>query len=258
MSNGTLTDVELIAKKQSEITHGKLIQAVLVIIIALLVGTVAMLILFARITPPANSPNLDVINRFVSTCEDGSKAEVCVPTTITAGEPFTYYTAGEKLVDNFAKVELQIICKVEDSEFTSSIATVPYSDIQKGKFEIKRSTSVPIVSRIQSSDDCKLQSITSYTFYSENNGNVIPFIVTEVATSNKFQLVVPEEEVSVAPPVIVQTPAQPTTTPATPQVENQPEPVPSPEQVQPDPQPTPNTCIASNLPLLGGLLCRVI
>ena len=256
MSNGTLTDVELIAKKQKEITHTKLVQAVLIIIIALLSIAILLFILFARITPPSSQPTVDVITRVASTCQNGEKADICVPSEVTAGEPFTYTAKGEKLVDNFASIELQITCKIADAEFVSSIATVPYSHLPKGKFDIKRSTSVPIVSRIQSSDDCIMQSIASYTFYSENNGAEIPFVVKEFGTSNHFKLTVPEEEVSVAPaPAIAQVPQAPVaSTPATPQVDNQPDPVPIPEQVQPDPQ----SCTFQRLPLLGGLLCQVL
>lgn len=255
MTNHTLSDVELIAKKQKEITHTKLVQAGLVIVIALLSVALVLVILFARISPPRSTSTIDVITRASSTCEDGEKAEICVPDTITMGEPFVYTTKGEKLVDNFASVELQIVCKVKDGEFVSSIATIPYSHLPNGEFDIRRSTSVPEVSRIQSSDDCVMQSIASYTFYSENNGNEIPFTVKEVGTSNHFKLIVPED-VSVTPTtVIAQVPQPPSTpAPATPQVDNQPDPVPIPEQVQPDPQ----SCNLQRLPLIGGLLCQVL
>lgn len=255
MNNHTLSDVELIAKKQKEITHTKLVQAGLVIVIALLSVALVLVILFARISPPRSTSTIDVITRVFSTCEDGEKAEICVPDAITMGEPFVYTTKGEKLVDNFASVELEIVCKVKDNEFVSSIATIPYSNSPKGEFDIRRSTSVPEVSRIQSSDDCIMQSIASYTFYNENNGNEIPFTVKEVGTSNHFKLIVPEKKqkvsMAVTPPLKS---IAPTPQPATPQIEDTPDPVPDPEQVQPDPQP----CVASNIPLLGGLLCRVL
>ena len=255
MNNNTLTDVELIAKKQNEITHGKLIQAVLVIIIALLVGTVAMLILFARITPPSPTPEIDVISWELYDGKYGLK----VPDTITVGELFSYQARGEKLVSGDPEVRLQTVCMNDGGQVIQTIATFTSVGVPKGKFTVNRKTTVPPSTKNVASDNCELQSVSTFTFYTvDSTGNEQSFEISEVAQSNKFKLVVPEEEketVSVITPTTPQV-TQPITSPqvAAPTPQEAQDPVPQPEQVQPDPQPY----IVGRVPLLNSILCRVL
>lgn len=106
------------------------------------------------------------------------------------GEPFTYETSGKKLVENGADVRLQINCVVNSYDNPYTIGTF-YSDLPKGDFNLKRSTTVPVSSKLQSSKKCKLTSVASYTFYrADRNGNETSFTVSEVGESNEFELVV--------------------------------------------------------------------
>lgn len=254
MSNGIATDVELIARKQKEITRARLIQAALLIVIVLLVGVIATLAILSRVSLPAPTPRVDVIT---------NNTKLQVPDVITVGEPFTYTSKGTKNYENSADVRLQTRCYINGNEVINSFSTF-YSVIPKGEYQLKRTTSLTPTARTLNSDDCVLQSIATYTFYIIDNGIERSFTVTEFNESNKFRMVVPPEEVSqsspqstVAPQATVPTPqAQaPVAIPSpTPEVQ----PVPTPEVVNPTPPPA--SCLlglpVQNVLLLGGLLCR--
>lgn len=253
MSNGVATDVELIARKQKEITRARLIQAALLIIIVLLVGVIATLAILSRVSLPAPEPRVDVISH---------NTKLQVPDTITVGEPFVYTTKGTKNYENSADVRLQTLCIIDGNEVINSFSTF-YSVIPKGDYELKRTTSLTQTARTLNSDNCKLQSIATYTFYLIDNGIERSFTVTEFNESNTFRLIVPPEEVSqstqptAAPQAAAPTP-QSQQSETIPQPEPQVQPVPQPDVVNPTPPPV--SCVlglpVNGVPLLGGLLCR--
>lgn len=141
-------------------------------------------------TQPSPKSSIDVVRR-----EKIDGYEIKVPDVVTVGEPFVYEVKGEKLIDNGADVRQQINCIVgEDGLDTVYTLGTFYSNSPKGKFEIKRSTTIAVTSRLQSSKKCVLSSIATYTFYrADNDGNESSFVVNEIATSNPFELRVVEK-----------------------------------------------------------------
>lgn len=194
-----MNDVQFLAKKNAEITKLKLIQAGLILVIIALAVTISVIAILSRISQPAPEPKVDVIQR--ATFCDG-KYSVHIPEgfkdcdkkpTITAGEPFVYNTTGKKLVANGANVKFQLVCELKGNEQLTSLGEV-YSNIPAGDYNLKRTYTIPINSRIMSSDNCTFQSIATYTFYqADQAGTERSFDVMEVGRSNPFKLVVPED-----------------------------------------------------------------
>ena len=136
------------------------------------------------------TPPVDVLRR--EKYEDGSTIKV--PSVVTVGEPFVYETKGEKLVDTHALVKLQLDCKVlGDTRQITPLGEI-FSSLPKGDFNVSRSFTIPVSTRLQASDDCKLQTSSDYIFYaSERDGSESSFIVTETGESASFKLLVPRQ-----------------------------------------------------------------
>lgn len=142
-----------------------------------------------KATQPSPRSTVDVIKRIKTA--DGF--DIQVPKVVVAGEPFTYETAGEKLVDVGADIRLQINCTVDGYDTPYTLGTF-YSDQPKGEFKIKRTTTIALSSRLQPSEKCTMKSVATYVFYRlDNDGNENSFIVNEVGESNPFKLEVPKE-----------------------------------------------------------------
>jgi hypothetical protein len=125
--------------------------------------------------------------------DDGSTIKV--PPVVTSGVPFIYETRGDKLVDTGGTVLFQMTCKTaENTEQITPLGSV-YSNLKKGKFDIRRTYTIASSTRLQPSESCKLQTITKYTFYSKDrDGSQGSFDVTELGESNSFKLVDPDEK----------------------------------------------------------------
>lgn len=164
----------------------------LVVMFALLVGSYAILfVIIVNNVYEASQTNttsdIDVIER--SKFSDGSEIEV--PKTVTVGEPFVYHVKGKKLIENGADVRLQINCIVDGNDTPYTLGTF-YSDLPKGNFDLNRTTTIAVSSRLQASDNCRLTSVATYTFYVvDKNGEEQTKTVREVAESGTFKLVVP-------------------------------------------------------------------
>ena len=164
----------------------------LVIMFAMLIGSYAILfVIIVNNVYEASQTNtvseIDVIERVKYA--DGSTIKV--PEVVTVGDPFVYETKGKKLVQNGADVRLQINCLVDGFDTPYTLGTF-YSDLPKGDFDLKRTTTVAVSSRLQSSDKCKLTSVATYTFYRvDKDGNEVPTTVREIGESNTFRLDVP-------------------------------------------------------------------
>lgn len=143
--------------------------------------------LYDATTASPDAP-VDVIKR--TKYQDGSTIKI--PTVVTAGMPFVYETKGEKLVQTGGTVLFQITCKTTaDVSQITPLGSI-YSNLPKGKFDIKRSYTIPASTRLTPSEDCRLQTYTTYTFYTtDKNGLDQSFSVAETGESNSFKLVVP-------------------------------------------------------------------
>lgn len=157
---------------------------------ALIASTLVTVVLFTAlvftlipyIQLPSPTPSIKVIERY---------GDIKVPTVITAGVPFEYQLDGNKLVSTGADVRLQINCEILGSESINTIATF-YSNVDKGIFHIQRILVIPVNSKVNSSEDCYLQSISTYTFYQvDSGGSERTISVLSVGRSNHFKLVVP-------------------------------------------------------------------
>lgn len=167
----------------------------LIVMFSLLMISYGVLVVFYvnsiyNATTASPEPPVDVLHRNVY--DDGSTIKV--PPVVTAGEAFIYETSGEKLVDNQALVKLQLDCKVlGDTRQITPLGEI-FSDLKKGEFNISRSFTIPVSSRLQSSDDCILMTSSAYTFYqTDRNGDERSFVVTETGRSASFRLEVPTQ-----------------------------------------------------------------
>lgn len=239
-----MSDVEILAKKNDEVTRLKLIQSGLIIFILLLLSTLVFILIVARFQEPSPTPQVRVIERELFEGKYGLK----VPDTITVGELFTYEAKGKKLVNNDAEVRLQTVCTVNGAQNIQTISTF-FSNGVRGAFHIKRTTSVPVSTKAVASDDCYLESISSFTFYQvDSNGLSRSFVVTETGKSNKFKLLAPQEEVSTTqsipqPPVA--------SAPIVPQISRPAEPVQNVPVEQPN---QPEKGLLKRIPVVNGLL----
>lgn len=194
-----MNDVEFLARKNAEITRLKLIQAGLILLVIALAITIAAIALISRFGNPTAEPSIDVIQREAF---DGKDSTIRIPNTyqpgdktptITAGESFTYNTKGKKLQDVGGVVSYQLNCKIDGIEQLTSLGEA-YSNLGRGDFNTTRAFTIPISSRLQNSDHCRLQTITTYTFYqSDQGGTLRPINVTEIGMSNEFKLRIPED-----------------------------------------------------------------
>lgn len=168
------------------------LRTALVAMFAMLLGSYAILfVIIVNNVYEASQTNttseIDVIER--EKYPDGSTIKV--PDVVVVGEPFVYETQGTKLVQNGADVRLQINCLVGGYDTPYTLGTF-YSDLEKGDFHLKRTTTIGVSSRLQASDNCKLTSVATYTFYRVGkDGNEVPTTVREVGESNRFRLEVP-------------------------------------------------------------------
>lgn len=166
----------------------------LVVMFALLiVSYVVLAVVYVNSIYQATQTNsvseIDVIQR--KAYANGKTIEV--PAEVTVGVPFVYKTEGKKLVENGADVRLQINCIVNGFDSPYTLGTF-YSNLPKGEFKLERTTTVPVSSKLSTSDNCTLTSIATYIFYRvDKNGNEVPTTVREVGESNRFKLVVPVE-----------------------------------------------------------------
>lgn len=167
----------------------------LVVMFSLLMISYGVLIVFYvnslyNATTATPDPPVDVLRRYKY--PDGSTIKV--PSVVVAGKPFVYETKGEKLVENQATVKLQIDCKVlGDTRQITPLGDI-FSTLPKGEFNISRSFTIPVSTRLQPSDDCKLQTASTYTFYTtDRNGSERAFNVIETGESASFRLEVPVE-----------------------------------------------------------------
>lgn len=182
------TTIPTLDNKNAEVKRLRLTNAGLIIIVVLLVATLLFLAIASRLTPPSPRPSIDVLQRHLYEGKYGLK----VPTEITVGKLFNYQSEGKKLVDNNPEVRLQTVCRANGVETIQTIATFTSIGVTKGDFKINRSTTVTPSTKNVPSNDCELQSLATYTFYSvDSNGNESSFTVTETARSNKFKLIVP-------------------------------------------------------------------
>ena len=141
-------------------------------------------------TTATPDPPVDVLIR--EKYDDGSTIKV--PSVVVVGKPFVYETKGEKLVDNKALVRLQLDCKVLGGTRQVTPLGEIFSELPKGDFTISRSFTIPVSTRLQTSDDCKLQTASTYTFYTtDRNGSERAFNVIETGESASFRLEVPVE-----------------------------------------------------------------
>lgn len=166
----------------------------LIVMFSLLMISYGVLVVFyvnslynASVATP--DPSVDVLKREPY---DDQGSTIKVPPVVTAGEPFVYETRGEKLVDNQATVKLQLDCKVLGETRQITPLGEIFSNLPKGKYDVSRSFTIPVSTRLQSSDDCKLQTASTYTFYTtDRSGTERSFIVTEQGYSASFRLNVP-------------------------------------------------------------------
>jgi len=166
----------------------------LIVMFSLLMVSYGVLVVFYvnslyNATVASPNPPVDVIVRTPYELGNTIKA----PEIVTAGEPFVYETRGKKLVENGGTVLFQMVCKIDGK--TEQIVPLGevYSNLPKGDFDIRRTYTIPVSTRQQSSDSCKLQTSTRYTFYTtDRDGSERSFDVTETGESNSFKLVVPE------------------------------------------------------------------
>lgn len=167
----------------------------LIVMFSILLLSYGVLIVFYlnslyNVSTATPNPPVDVLIR--DKYDDGSTIKV--PPVVTVGEPFIYSTSGEKLVDTNALVKLQLDCKVQGDARQITPLNEIFSRLPKGKFDVNRSFTIPVSLRLQSSDDCKLQSSSDYIFYaSERDGSESSFIVTETGESATFKLLVPRQ-----------------------------------------------------------------
>ena len=257
------SDLAIVERKNKEQKKLKLINVILVMSLIFILAILAFVLLTIRLQPPSPTPSVKVLDRSLYE----GKYALKVPTEITVGQLFTYEARGNKLVDNTPEVRLQTVCTNDGVQTIQTTATFTSIGVAKGAFHIKRSTTVTPSTKNVASDNCELQSISTFTFYKiDQNGNESSFEVIDTATSNKFKLIIPEgsnetsstntvtNNVAVVPSS--PTPNQPRVVPDnTPS----PDPVPTPEVVNPDPQPAVTCALGlpvQNVFVLGGLLCR--
>lgn len=184
------SDLDILENKNAQLKKQKLITAGLIILSLLLLSLVMFMVITSRLQPPSDQPTVKVLDRNLYEGKYGLK----VPSVITVGELFDYQTSGTKYVENNPEVRLQTVCVVKGSQVIQTIGTFTSVGVGKGDFDIKRSTSVPPSTKNVESDDCELQSIATYTFYTvDENGNESSFNVSETAQSNKFKLIIPED-----------------------------------------------------------------
>ncbi len=188
-----MNEAELLVKKNKQIAQDKVIKLVQQIVIYVLLAGYIFLLFISRISPPEPNARIQVIDRYNSLCADGEKAQICVPQTIVAGESFEYKGKGKKLVSNSASIQFQVNCKVNGTESILNVGSVPYSNIPKGEFEIKRTFTIPVTTRTLPSDDCLFQSVAVYTFYQTINNSEQPIDIKNIGTSNHFVLQVKKE-----------------------------------------------------------------
>lgn len=180
----------MIFKKLFNIRTGLIVLFSLLMISYVILAVFYINSLYNASTASPNAP-VDVIER--TAYADGSTIKI--PPVVTAGEPFVYQTRGDKLVDTGGTVLFQMTCRVADKiEQVTPLGSI-YSALPKGKFDISRSYTIAVSTRLTSSDDCRLQTIATYTFYvTDKDGSERSFDVTEKAESNSFKLVVPPVE----------------------------------------------------------------
>lgn len=219
--NPVLSDIELLSKKHKEVKRLKLQNAGLIIFVMILASAIAAISLISRFGSPAAEPTINVIDR-AAFDQDGSN--IRIPSTykpgdprptVTAGESFVYNTQGVKLEAIGGTVTYQINCTVKGVEQLTQIGSA-YSNIAKGKFDTTRSLTIPISTRLENSDSCRLQTVAKYTFYqADQTGNTRPIDVEEIGISNYFKLIIPKEEdkTSAIAPTNQSIAAAPSTTP---------------------------------------------
>lgn len=198
-ARAVLTDIEILDKKNSEIRKLRLKNAGQWILICLLAVTIAAIALVSRFGNPTPQPNINVIDR-PAFDKDGSNIRIPATynpgderPTITAGAPFTYNTRGKKLEAIGGNIDYQLSCKINGSEALTNIGSA-YSNAPKGSFNTTRSYTILVSTRLQDSDECRLQTIVSYTFYqADAAGNTRPIEVKEIGISNYFKLRVPKD-----------------------------------------------------------------
>lgn len=240
-----MSDVDILTKKNSEVTKLKMIRAVLILAVIVLLGFIAAVAFIVQVSPPSPTPRIDVIT---------DSTPIKVPEVITVGEPFTYQTSGVKHYENSGEVRLQTVCKVNGNEVINSFSTF-YSNLHKGEYNLSRTTSMTKTARTVNSDNCTLQSIASYTFYLVDNGVERNFTVTEFNESNKFKQIVPEDaEEGTSTTNGERSPlsnaAQVPSLPTAPQPQSpNPTPVPTPDVIEPQPPQG-----LRSIPLVDGLL----
>lgn len=248
-----LTDVELLNKKNKEGKRLKLQIAVQWIIIVLLALAIAAIALVSRFNAAQPQPNIDVLKRETFGNDDSS---IRIPAsyepgqerpTITAGVPFKYNTRGEKLESVAGNIAYQLNCEVDGAPSRIPLGEV-FSMVPKGKFNTDVTYTIPISSRIVSSEACRLQTIVTYTFYqTDNAGNTRAIEVPEIGLSNYFRLDVPEDETAITTttnniiaqqPVSTQPAAKPETVSPTEPITDPPETTTIPESPAPETRPT--------------------
>lgn len=186
-----MSDVEILSKKNSEITKLRTFNAALVVVVMVLAAAGAFTVVLSRFQPPRANSEINVIDRKVLSKEGNT---ISVPKRIVAGEQFTYHTEGTKFYSNSAQVDFQTICRFGNIESITNVGSVPYSNVPKGDFDVDRVFVIPNNSKMTSSKDCKLQVIARYTFYQlDENGYERQIEIPETGISNTFELVVPEQ-----------------------------------------------------------------
>lgn len=185
-----MSETDLILKKNDAIRKKNVALILQQIFLFLLLAGYAFIAIVSRIQPPDSKPSINIIQqeRF------SENNEIAVPKVITAGKPYKYRIKGKKFVSNDANIRQQLRCTVNGAE---SIITINKfrSSLPEGPYDRTRTGVIPVTTLLQESKDCTLQSIASYVFYQrDSQGNETPLPFSTTATSNTFELKIPDEE----------------------------------------------------------------
>ena len=183
-----MSETDLIIGKNDALRKKNVIIILQQIFLFLALAGYAFILIVSRLTPPAVQPKIDPLAR-----DKIGGYELQVPKVVTVGEQFNYRAKGTKNVESQPEVRLQVACKDGDALVVQTISTYTSIGVAKGPFDIKRTTSIPVSTKNIESKDCKLQSISTFTFYTvDANGNQSSFQVPETAESNPFELRLPK------------------------------------------------------------------